>query len=266
MKYVIDNDMHVHTHLSICSRDKEQTPENILKIAKERGLKTVCITDHYWDEALPVNTKYNWWYEKQNYPYIAQSLPLPKDEEVKMLFGCEADLDSSYNVGISPNRFNDFDFIIVSTTHFNHMTGEEWENCTDKQLADFWVKRLEAVLSADLPFKKVGIAHLACPLVKQGDRQGYLKVLDIISNEDMVRLFTKASKLGIGIELNYCDIRCEDQEVDTVFRMFKIAKECGCKFYLGSDAHERHAFDGANQAFSRAIDILDLKEEDKFIL
>ncbi len=92
MKYVIDNDMHVHTHLSICSRDKEQTPENILKIAKERGLKTVCITDHYWDEALPVNTKYNWWYEKQNYSYVAQSLPLPKDGEVKMLFGCETDL------------------------------------------------------------------------------------------------------------------------------------------------------------------------------
>ena len=48
--------------------------------------------------------------------------------------------------------------------------------------------------------------------------------------------------------------------------MFKIEKECGCKFYLGSDAHERHAFDGANEAFSRAIDILDLKEEDKFVL
>lgn len=47
MKYIIDNDLHIHTRLSVCSQDKGQTPAAILRCAKERGLKRICITDHY---------------------------------------------------------------------------------------------------------------------------------------------------------------------------------------------------------------------------
>ena len=36
--------------------------------------------------------------------------------------------------------------------------------------------------------------------------------------------------------------------------------------YLGSDAHERHAFNGVKDIFERAITLLDLKESDKFII
>lgn len=266
MKYIIDNDLHIHTHFSVCSDDSEQTPANILKIAKERGLKTICVTDHYWDDAVPCNTKVNWWYEKQNFANISQVLPLPQDEEVKFLFGCETDLDSSYQVGIPKERWKDFDFIIVSTTHFHHMVGEEWENCNNETLAKLWVKRLDAVLDADLPFEKVGIAHLACGLIYYQSREEYLNILDLIPVEDMRRLFTKCAKLGVGIELNYDDIKCVDEEVDRVYRMFRVAKECGCKFYLGSDAHERWAFDNVDKAFARAIEILGLQEQDKFVL
>ena len=39
MKY----DLHIHTHLSRCSRIK---PEKLLKIAKERGLNGIAVTDH----------------------------------------------------------------------------------------------------------------------------------------------------------------------------------------------------------------------------
>jgi histidinol phosphatase-like PHP family hydrolase len=212
------------------------------------------------------DTKYNWWYRKQNYAHISQSLPLPADEDVKFLFGCETDLDSSYCVGLPRERWDDFDFIIVSTTHFHHMIGEEWENCTEEDLARLWVKRFEAVLNADLPFGKVGMAHLACGLIYMNNHESYLRTLDLIPTEDMQRLFMKAAKLGVGIELNYDDIKCKDSEVETVFRMFRIAKECGCKFYLGSDAHSLKAFEGVDEIFARAIDILGLNEEDKFVL
>ena len=79
-------------------------------------------------------------------------------------------------------------------------------------------------------------------------------------------MFQKAAKLGVGIELNYDDVKCTDEEVETVFRMFHIAKACGCKFYLGSDAHSLGAFENADLVFARAIDILGLQEEDKFVL
>lgn len=266
MKYIIDNDLHIHTHLSICSDDAKQTPENILQVAKNRGLKTICITDHYWDDDVECNTKYNWWYRKQNFDHISQSLPLPKDEKIRFLFGCETDVDSSYRVGIPRARWDDFDFIIVSTTHFHHMIGEEWENPTDCELADLWVKRFEAVLSADLPFNKVGLAHLACDLIQMNSRESYLHVLDLIPEKEMKRLFQKAANLGVGVELNYSDMKCNEEEVQSVYRMFRIAKDCGCKFYLGSDAHGLAEFENVDTVFSRAIDILGLQEKDKFVL
>ena len=82
----------------------------------------------------------------------------------------------------------------------------------------------------------------------------------------MQRLFTKAAMLGIGIELNLGDVNCKQEESEIVFRMFHIAKACGCKFYLGSDAHNLGAFKNVDVAFARAIEILDLCEEDKFLL
>ena len=75
MRYTIDHDYHIHTYLSLCSQDPGQTPEGILKIAKENGLKRIVLTDHYWDTTVPCNTKVNPWYEMQNFDHIYQSCP-----------------------------------------------------------------------------------------------------------------------------------------------------------------------------------------------
>ncbi len=266
MRYQIDHDLHIHTHLSICSDDEGQNPESILAHAKKNGLKTVCITDHYWDDAVPCHTLVNWWYEAQNYAHISQDCPMPKDEEVQVLFGCETDLDSDNKVGIPRERWNDFGFIIISTTHFHHMCGPEWENPSPLDRARLWVERLEAVLNTPLPFGKVGIAHLACGLIDIHSREGYLETLRLIPTADMERLFTKAAKLGVGIELNFGDMSFAEEEAETVLRMFRIAKACGCKFYFGSDAHTRKAFEGVMEIFERAITLLDLQGSDKFII
>lgn len=265
MKYIPDHDLHIHTCLSICSQDKEQTPENILKIAKQRGLKTICITDHYWDSAVPVNSRYNWWYERQNYDHVAKSLPLPEDDSVRFLFGCEVDLDADNRIGLPRERYDDFDFIIVSTTHFQHMIGEKWENCDNQTLAKYWVERMDALLDLDLPFEKVGVAHPACSLIQAESYEDYLKVLDLIPEEEMVRIFNKAARVGMGIELNFGNRvgKCDD-EVERILRMFRIAKRCGCKFYFGSDSHDRASFAGKYKAFPKIVDLLDLTEDDKF--
>lgn len=53
MRYVVDHDLHIHSRLSSCSRDPEQTCENILEYAKANDFKQVCLTDHFWDMAVP---------------------------------------------------------------------------------------------------------------------------------------------------------------------------------------------------------------------
>ena len=64
MRYIVDNDLHIHSRLSLCSGDENQTPQAILDYAEKNGLKTICITDHFWDEAIDGATV---WYGKQNY-------------------------------------------------------------------------------------------------------------------------------------------------------------------------------------------------------
>ncbi len=64
--------------------------------------------------------------------------------------------------------------------------------------------------------------------------------------------------------MNQDDMKFSDTEADTVLRMFRIAKSCGCKFYLGSDAHHPASLDWAAAIFERAINYLELNEGDKF--
>lgn len=264
MKYIVDNDLHIHSKISLCSNDPEQTNERILQYAKDNGIKTLCLTDHFWDETVEGASP---WYARQNFEHISQALPLPQDNNVRFLFGCETELTCDLVIGVSKEKLDIFDFIIIPTTHF-HMKGytlSEEEGACAENKAKAWVKRLDAVLNMDLPFHKVGIAHLTCGLIDR-DREEFLRILNLLPEKELERLFEKAASLGVGIELNSSDMSFSDSEADTILRPYKIAKECGCKFYCGSDAHHPETFNNAKSIFERAVDFLKLTEDDKFII
>ncbi len=262
MRYTVDNDLHIHSRLSSCSNDPAQTTARILRYAQENGLKTVCLTDHFWDETVPGASS---WYAPQDFAHISAAKPLPQAEGVRFLFGCETELDRFLTLGVSKERFSAFDFIVIPTTHF-HMRGytlseEELQNAETR--ANAWVKRLDAVLSMPLPFHKIGLAHLTCGLIAP-TREEYRAVLQHLPAAEMERLFKKAATPGVGIELNADDMRYADSEADIVLRPYRIAKACGCRFYCGSDAHHPQQLDDAKRLFERAVDALALTEEDKF--
>ena len=262
MRYVIDHDIHLHSHLSICSKDPTQTPDRILQYAVENGLKQICLTDHYWDRAIPCAVDHGF-YDTQDFDHIKSAYPLPQAEGVEFLFGCETDVDKEHHIGVPASRYNDFDFIIVATTHL-HMMAPDCQNFDVDYRAKLWVEYLDAVLNSDLPFHKVGIAHLACSLINHSSRENYIKSLDLIPSAEMERLFRKAASLGAGIELNASEFAFADHEENSVMRMYRIAKACGCKFYLGSDVHKVKHFGEALPLWEKAITLLDLTEEDKF--
>lgn len=264
MRYVLDNDMHIHSGLSLCSKDPEQTPERILQYAKDNGITTLVLTDHYWDESIPDVTNF---YTVQNFPWICQAKPLPQCEGIRFLFGAETDIDKNMRLGLPKEKFDDFDFVVIPTTHLHmkNFTITEEDASTVEGRAKVWIKKLEALLNMDIPFHKVGIAHLTCGLIAP-TREEYLQVLDLLPTEKLTELFTKCANLGAGIELNSYDMKFKEEEADTVLRIYRIAKSCGCKFYMGSDAHHPEALDYAPTSFNRAIDVLGLTEDDKFIL
>ena len=265
MRFTFDHDLHIHSFLSSCSQDPEQTPERILRYARENGLRTVCLTNHYWDSAVDGAHS---WYVPQNFDNLARALPLPQADGIRFLFGCETDMRKDLTIGIPPERYGDFDFIIIPTTHlqFPDFTISSEYLCSVEDRARLWVERLDALLSMDLPFYKVGIPHLVTRHMSEFDKDGYIELLRAIDEAEMRRVFTRVAELGAGIELNSFDMRFSDEEADDVLRPFKIAKECGCKFYLGTDAHHPAALDAARGIFERVIDMLGLCESDKFIL
>ena len=264
MKFKVDHDLHIHSNLSWCSQDENQTPERILKYAEQNGFNKVCLTNHFWDERVEGASN---WYLKQNFEHISEAKPLPQSDKVQFLFGCETDLRQDLLLGISKERFDDFDFVVIPTTHL-HMMGftiTEQEGATFKGRADAWVRRLDSVLSMDIPFHKIGIAHLTCGLIAP-ERPQRLEVLKEISEKEMERLFKQAAKAGVGIELNAHDIMVEGEDVEFALLPYRIAKACGCKFYCASDAHVERHFNNVKSTLEKTVDLLGLTEEDKFIV
>lgn len=263
MRYVFDHDLHIHTHLSLCSNDPEQTTDRILDYAVQNDLKTVCVTDHFWDSSVPGASG---WYIQQDYAHIEKSLPLPKERAeaagVNFMFGCETDLDRFCTLGVSPEIFDRFGFIIIPTTHL-HMDGF---TCNGDEgvleRARLWVDRLDAVLDMELPFYKIGIAHLTCTLTY---REHWEEVLRAIPDSEYRRVFARCAKKGLGIELNFAARHLgHDWDKATTLHPFLLAREEGCKFYFGSDAHHPKELDAQRERAELTIDLLDLKEEDKF--
>lgn len=256
MKYQIDHDYHIHSQVSSCSSDLEQTTERILQYAKDNGLKKIVVTDHYWDTHVPNRNPF---YDGQNNKIAASALPLPKADGIEFLLGCETDMDEDGNIGICEACTDQFDFIIVPTTHMHmyHPKTNDFESHVR-----FWIERYEKLLDSNLPFHKVGIAHMTCDAIGNPSF-GYLHVLDAIEDRQFEGLFRETARKGMGVELNACAFVYSGKDIDRVFRPYRIAKECGCKFYLGSDAHHPADFSAYNH-FQFIIDTLDLQESDKF--
>lgn len=261
MRFIADHDFHIHSTISPCCHDENQTPERILNCAKENNLKRVCLTNHLWDENVKSEAE---WHDGQRFCCVSSVLPLPQASDVKFLFGAEIDMDYNYVLGVSPERYDIFDFMVISTTHL-HLTGNTVRTKikTPEEAAEQWISRLSAVLKKDLPWHKTGIAHLTCGHIFKGRTP---EAISLIGDEKSYELFSECAQKGVGIELNMKSIFSSEEEKNILLRPYYIAKDCGCKFYLGSDAHKNEALKGAKENFERIITLLDLQESDKFII
>ena len=264
MRYIADNDLHIHTYISMCSGDPEQCPGNILEYAKKNGFKNICVTDHFWDAKVPGATPY---LAKENIETLKSILPLPQAGGIRFMFGCETELHKSGTLAIARETFDEFDFVVIPINHF-HMDGftiEERDYNRPERVAKLWVERFLHVLSMDLPFEKIGFAHLSCELMATASRRDHIEVCNLIPDDDMRRCFSLAAERGAGIELNFeTFFDYSGGELDELMRMYRIAKSEGAKFYFGSDAHHPADMVRSKEKFERVIDLLALEESDKF--
>lgn len=265
MKFQLNHDYHIHSFISPCSDDPEQVPDRIFKYALDNGLNEICLTDHHWDESVAADDIPGF-YKESSFERISSALPLPQSDKVKFRFGCETELDKNMVLGIAPDHFDRFDFVIIPTTHM-HMTGftvAEKDYSSEERMSELWVERISRVLDMDLPFEKIGFAHLTCILMPSEYKLNEIKVLDSVPDDVLREIFATAAKKGAGIELNYDAISGDEDYRASSLRYYRIAKECGCKFYAGSDAHGTGDF--LFHPYERTVNLLGLEETDRYFI
>ena len=257
----IQHDVHMHTYLSRCSNDPEFLPPAIIENSKANGIKLLGFTDHFWDKTMPGGD--NGIYRNQNFAHVTKihDMMPPVIEGIKILFGCETEYYGKGRIGISKETASKFDFVIAPTNHRITGFAKEENLTTPMQLAKEMVKRFKEVLSFDVA---TGICHPFLPLgfMDIGDA-----ILNSMSREELNECFSMASEKGVSAELNSCTFasnydRGTDGFTDESFlRVFTIAKEAGCKFHFGSDAHTLEEIDRL-QKLNKYIDILGITETD----
>ena len=77
------------------------------------------------------------------------------------------------------------------------------------------------------------------------------------------KIFERVAAKGMGVELNTSVSACS---VESILRPYRIALDCGCKFYFGSDAHGPDQFEDALAFGRHVVELLDLRESDKFYI
>ena len=204
------------------------------------------------------------WYVELHTQRLRSVLPLPQSDKVRFLFGCEIEMNMNNVLGLAPEHYDNFDFVVIPTNHL-HQSGVTCRGDEDvAERAGLWCSRLDHVLEQNLPFHKIGIAHLTDTGIMGG--KGYLEALQLISDEEYIRLFRKAANRGVGIELNFNWLNTPDDEMEIHLRPYRIAKEEGCKFYLGSDAHAMFQFEHMKENFQKITDLLQLDDSHKFTI
>ena len=264
MKFQVNQDLHCHSTLSACCGDPNQTIQAIYERAVRQGLATQCVTDHLWDSAVPEPSR---WYAPQHVKRgkaELEALTAGRTEGPRMVFGCETEYCGGTKLGLSRENFDEFDFVIIPPNHFHmiNFTRDERIN-TEEAIAELFVQRLEQLTLLDLPWKKVGIAHLNGYLTfREGDP---VKVYSIMDEERLKKAFTFLAARGAGIEINTSCFEAGWRErEDDQLRLFRIARDCGCKFYIGSDAHSVEGMEGMLEVAREVVDLLELTEEQRY--
>jgi histidinol phosphatase-like PHP family hydrolase len=254
------HDLHIHTNLSSCA-NKEATLEGYLNHVQKIGLKKIGISNHFWDRNIEGATP---WYQVQDFDHVAQIRPdLEKysNSDVKIYFGCEAEYDYQHHgIGLTEETAEQFDYILVPNSHTHMMMPKSFYEPHQKHV-DFLLNAYEEIIDSNVSRYITAIAH---PFVALDCPYNPSILIDMITDDKFKELFDKTAKKGIAFEINVASMSKQTHseiEQNSQIRMFRLAKECGCKFIFGSDAHYVGTHDTYLPTANFIAELLELKEE-----
>ena len=239
-----------------------------IRKAKELSLEKIAITNHMWDSSI---LKWNHSIESQKEFYTVQDADYilsVKDEiknnssnDLKILFGCEAEYCfEKRRPAISVEVAEQMDVLLVPNSHTHLAMPSDFYEPHRKHI-EFMIDAFMDTVNSDVAKYITAIPHpfmaVACPYDNRD-------LLNEITEDDFKRCFDAAAQKGIALELNPNFLRnktLSEIYTDPILRMYRLGKECGCKFTVGTDAHSEKGYDNFEKIYIMTS-LLELKSED----
>ena len=233
------HDLHFHTRLSSCA-PATSTLQIMLSALKQSGVSTAGAANHLWEGAVPGASG---WYAPQDVPHVLSlkeeyaALTEEDRQGIRLYFGCETEYVGQGRVSLKAASAKLFDYVLVSAHHFhmkNFVRPLELEDA--HAVGRLMRARFCECCNIDFVF---GIVH---PFMVLGYPGRIDEILSTFTDRDFREVFSYAADKDKSVELNICmlyqETDCDAEGFPVEYaRMFTIARECGCKFHLGSDAH-----------------------------
>lgn len=265
----ITHDFHIHTNLSMCAKGKADF-EGYMETFEKMGHTKVGFSDHFWDNDVPIDfdsytprNRITRFYTEQGFDHVTELLPKIRSYRgpVKISFGVEAEYDPFHHgVGITEAVAEQLDHILVPNSHTHMMMPIEFYEPYEKH-AEYMINAYLEIMRCPVGRYVTAMAHpfeaVCCPYDNR-------ILIDMIPDDTYRRLFDEQAERGIAFEINVSymkNLTHEEIEQSSKMRVFRLAKECGCKFLFGSDAHD-HATLAKYGNADFAADLLGLTEDD----
>ena len=259
----IRHDLHIHTTCSPCCSDQMQTPDRILIECQRLGLRKIGLADHVWLRAdhTPGEWRGGAYSDLKKFRQ-RHTEETAGENHVTILYGCEADTLSPGVFSITKKFAQTVDYVIMAANHFHFRdTVMQPSQITPQAIGDHMLKMFQATVRSGMADI---IPHVFMPM---GYWQYYESAVAAISDAQFIEVFSEAAAGNIAIELSPVylpppigSLR-QTWHLDTPLRVLALAKQAGCRFTFGSDAHNLSGLKRIN-AISLLIEKLKMEPVD----
>lgn len=225
-------DFHLHTFFSPCSHDVHNTLVNAVRTAEQRGLKQIAFTDH-WHERRGGYRPPKFYDRVDQVIYRKTRETVERlDTDLEVFVSCEVDMSAPGVFTLSEELAGELDYVLVTASHFHMPDVPQAKSHVPRDLAEHGLLFLRAAI--EWPPTQV-IAH---PIGRFWAKEHELAdVVDTITDKELLEVLSLAQAHGVALEMNRGCFGASDRNDEAQLRLFRQAKQAGCKVSPGSDTH-----------------------------
>ena len=260
-------DLHVHTNYSFCA-PQTTVPESYLPLCGEENIEILGFSNHiYYQDRLGwrnIDAASGGEYASR----LRKDLERLKNEtDVTLLLGAEVEVVSGMPPSLTVEESEKFDYVLLAPSHVmnlrDYFDRAGVDLSTKEMIAAVTIERHKFACGLEYPVP-MGICHPLYPICTGEWEQD---IVDGFSDNLLGEMFTLAKNGNKSIEIHVDLIRNgtkkdSDGLSPSYLRYLSIAKECGCRFHFGGDAHVPGSFSGVHHYLRLAAKKTGIGEDD----